>query len=119
MTWTEENYRHSIKNLIRSGVTASTVAIVVKIKDSALRSNKIEPLIQMTEADVLSGFIYLKYDNLFKASLELLKEFVLGAPPRAKIFEKVLAKVKAVSANIQVQNQPAFLEMLEALKVKY
>lgn len=61
MTWTEENYRHSIKNLIKVGITAPTVDIIIKIKDSALRSNKIEPLIQMAEADALTGFVYLKY----------------------------------------------------------
>jgi hypothetical protein len=60
MTWSEEQYRASIKNLIRAGITNSTVAIIVKIKDSALRNNKIEPLIQMTEADVLTAFVYLK-----------------------------------------------------------
>lgn len=60
-----------------------------------------------------------RYGNLFSASLDLLKEFVLGAPPRAKIFEKVLAKAKGVCASVQPPNRLAFLQFLEALRVKY
>jgi hypothetical protein len=51
--------------------------------------------------------------------MELIKEFVLGAPPRSKTFEKVHSKVKTIWQLIHEQNKMLFLEFLEAFKVKY
>ncbi len=48
MIWTEENYRYSIKNLLKVGIIETSVFAIMKIKDNALRNNMVEPLVQLT-----------------------------------------------------------------------
>lgn len=106
MIWSDENYRMSIKNLLKVGILPSSVAIIMKVKDNALRNNQIEPLIQMVEGDIFIALVYLKFDNLFPSSMKLLKEFVLGAPPRSKTFEKVVEKSESMLCTVSPKNRP-------------
>lgn len=61
LIWTQENYITSIRNSIKAGVVPSTLLLINKIKEDALKNNMIEPLILSLESDVQKVFIYLKF----------------------------------------------------------
>jgi hypothetical protein len=73
----------------------------------------------LVEGDILVAFVYLKFDNLFPTSMNLLKEFILGAPPRNKTFEKVVERAETLLSSVSAKNRPQVIEFLEAVKIKY
>ena len=112
LIWTESNYVVSIRNCVRAGLVQNTVLLIQKIKEDALKNNMIEPLILALESDIQKVFIYLKFEAHFNNSFELLETFILGAPPKQKLYDKILPRIKACLTSVPERHLEKLLILL-------
>lgn len=56
---------------------------------------------------------------MFKHSMELVREFLLGSPARPKCLEKIILKVRNVMGGIPNKFRTEVLDFIDALLVKY